>query len=48
MIIIITEMYKQTKAKTNESTKKLKREGRPIHSRNDIEDMLYTRHKVSP
>ena len=31
MIIIITEMYRQTKAKTNESTNKLKREGRPIH-----------------
>ena len=31
MIIIITEMYRQTEAKTNGSTNKLKREGRPIH-----------------
>ena len=47
MIIITTEMYRQTKAKTSESKKKLKQEGRPIHSSNDIPDMLYTRHKVS-
>ena len=41
------QKHKQTKAQTKQ-TNKLKRDGRPIHVRYDISDMLFTRHKVSP